>query len=216
MDVDHAVAPNIDELGSEDTHEAGEADKVDTRFLERGIERRVECHAFGEASVRDDAGRNFGACGALEARGVGTIGDHRDDLGGIVACRAGVDQRLKVGAAARNQHAGPQPGHARSVLTRWTPASPARLTMRPMWWTRSPAWVSTRATASAWAGAATATIPMPQLKVRAISARAMPAVCASQVKTGGSVQVAASSSAARPSGRTRGIFSTKPPPVMCA
>src|SRR5690348_4537767 len=216
MDVDHAVMPGVDESAPEDAHEAGEADELDACLLERAVERRVEGVTIGEVAVSNDPRRDLGARRALEALSIGAIGNHQDDLGRIVAHRARVDQRLKVGAAAGDQHAGPQPGHARSVLTRWALASPAPLTMWPIQWTRSPAWVRTRATASTCAGATTATMPMPQLNVRAISARAMPAVCVSQAKTGGSVQVAASISAARPSGSTRGMFSTKPPPVICA
>ena len=59
-------------------------------------------------------------------------------------------------------------------------------------------------------------MPMPQLKVRAISASATPPLLDNQPKTGGRGQRRASNWAARPSGSTRGIFSNNPPPVIWA
>ena len=59
-------------------------------------------------------------------------------------------------------------------------------------------------------------MPMPQLNVRSISASAMPPAFASQLKTGGTGICARSSAMPRFFGKTRGRFSGKPPPVMCA
>jgi hypothetical protein len=81
---------------------------------------------------------------------------------------------------------------------------------------RSPASINAASTASASPFAATATMPMPQLKVRSISASSRPPALASQPNTGGAVKLAISTRAATLSGSTRGMFSESPPPVMWA
>ena len=82
--------------------------------------------------------------------------------------------------------------------------------------TVSPCRVNTSVTSAVRSAAATTAMPMPQLKVRVISSAWMSPVLASQVKTSGGVQDVASISAQRDAGRTRGIFSTSPPPVIWA
>ncbi|SUH14317.1 Uncharacterised protein [Salmonella enterica subsp. enterica] len=74
-----------------------------------------------------------------------------------------------------------------------------------------------RASALSASGAESAiTMPTPQLKVRYISCRlTLPAVC-SQVKMAGHCQDDSLITAWVFSGRTRGIFSQKPPPVRWA
>ena len=59
-------------------------------------------------------------------------------------------------------------------------------------------------------------MPMPQLNTRSISASATLPCSWSQAKSGGAVQLPRSMRARELSGRTRGTFSTRPPPVMCA
>ena len=59
-------------------------------------------------------------------------------------------------------------------------------------------------------------MPMPQLNVRSISVSTMPPVAASQRNTGSTGTRASSIRTLRPFGSTRGMFSVKPPPVMCA
>ncbi len=59
-------------------------------------------------------------------------------------------------------------------------------------------------------------MPIPQLKVRAISSGAMLPALLERAKTSGRRQRAVSTIARQPSGRTRGMFSSRPPPVMWA
>ena len=66
------------------------------------------------------------------------------------------------------------------------------------------------------ASGTTATMPIPRLNVRRISASATLPVSCIQRKRGGTGQVPRSISAAVPSGRMRGMLSVSPPPVMCA
>ena len=54
------------------------------------------------------------------------------------------------------------------------------------------------------------------LKVRNMSSTGTRPACCSQVKIGGTVHDAASTTAAVPCGRILGRFSVMPPPVMCA
>ena len=70
----------------------------------------------------------------------------------------------------------------------------------------------------AWALAAstTTTMPMPLLKVRFISKSEMAAVCCSQANSSVCGQLPFLRWAAIPPGSTRGMFSSKPPPVMWA
>ena len=82
--------------------------------------------------------------------------------------------------------------------------------------TVSPPPVKAAATASARSACATTIMPMPQLKVRSISRSATLPVCASHLNTGSTGTRARSISAPSPFGSTRGMFSVKPPPVMCA
>ena len=61
-----------------------------------------------------------------------------------------------------------------------------------------------------------AAMPMPQLKVRAISPGSILPCAWRKAISRGCGQASASIRAWRPSGRTRGIFSSRPPPVICA
>ena len=88
--------------------------------------------------------------------------------------------------------------------------------MWPMRQAFSPAAVSCAIAASHWAAGTHTTMPTPQLKVRYISMRATLPVRASQRNSSGSCQLAASSTAQLPAGSTRGMFSSRPPPVMWA
>jgi hypothetical protein len=98
-----------------------------------------------------------------------------------------------------------------------TAASPSlRAAMCPMSKTVSPAASKAARTLAALSGLTTTAMPTPQLKVRTISSGATPPAAASQRNTGGTGQVMPSRTTPRPAGMTRGRFSRKPPPVMCA
>src|SRR5260221_2292014 len=183
MDVDEPIARELDEGLAENPHDAGEAHECIAGRLQRGVERGVEFVARRMVAVRNHLRRNARLRSAPEPLRIAAVRQHEPDLRREVALHAGVDQRLQVRAAARDQHGNLQPGHCDSVLSsRVRGASPARATMPPMRWTRSPAAWSVAVTRSTASGATTATMPMPQLKGRAISSRAMPAVYASPPK----------------------------------
>ena len=55
--------------------------------------------------------RDPGACGAREPRRVRPIADDEDDFGRVGRVGSGIDQRLQVRSAARNQNADLEPCH---------------------------------------------------------------------------------------------------------
>jgi hypothetical protein len=103
MYVDHPAQPVVDEVVAEDAHEAGKADDVDMPAFERLGHDIFEHVAAGELALRQGsrgdavAGRNGQA-----GRG-GAVGEHADDLCGIVGRLGGLDQRLHVRAAAGDE-----------------------------------------------------------------------------------------------------------------
>src|SRR6185312_4923828 len=203
MDVDHPVAPMIDEARGQQPHEAGEADELDARRFERLGERRLESFAARIVAMGDDGAGDAGALRVIETAGIGAVADDERAPGREIFLRASAHERFEIGAAARDQYRGLQPGHALSVPLRIVPSLPApssregRSTMRPISMTRSPAFSIAARAAAASLGATMAIMPMPQLKVRAISLRSIFAASASQRNTGGNSQRVASSSAAR-------------------
>mgnify|MGYP001824861751 CR=1 FL=1 len=70
-------------------------------------------------------------------------------------------------------------------------------------------------TSTSWA-ATTMARPMPMLKTRYISSASTAWSRAMTSNTGGTGQAPMSKRAPTASGRTRGMFSSSPPPVMCA
>ena len=65
----------------------------------------------GAIALGDHLMRDSGLRRALQPLRLGLVADDKGDLGGIGGVRRGVDQRLQVRAAPRDQHANPEPGH---------------------------------------------------------------------------------------------------------
>jgi hypothetical protein len=132
MDIDHAVAPGGDEARRQQPHEAGEADELGARRLERAVEGAVELGARGVVAMRHDRGADAGGRGAGEAGRRGLIRQHQHDLGRRIGRAAGLDQRLHVAAAAGDQDGGLQARQALSMASMTEPGAPAaRSWMRP-------------------------------------------------------------------------------------
>ena len=111
MDVDQPVLPAGDEVRRQHAHEAGEADQLDPCGLQRLAQRLLEGAARAVVPMVDHAMGQARAGGPGEAEGVGAVGEHQHDLARSVGAGTVVDQRLKVGAAARDQDAHSQPRH---------------------------------------------------------------------------------------------------------
>ena len=109
---------------------------------------------------------------------------------------------------SRALHVSAEPRHGAAALARLDLADPEHRLARRFERARRPS--------AASAAHDHATMPMPQLKVRAISSGSIsPCACRNAISRGCG-QASASTVACRPSGSTRGIFSSRPPPVMCA
>src|SRR5579872_4654455 len=108
MNVDQPVAPALDKTFMQDAHEAGQRDESDAGAAQRMMRLGGEMLAIG---VGDNPAPDPGRSCPVEARRVGAVADHQPDLGRVGGIGGGVDQRLQIRAAARDQHADPQPGH---------------------------------------------------------------------------------------------------------
>src|SRR3984893_2982311 len=156
-----------------------------------------------------------------EPRGTGLVGQDEHDLRRIIRRLGCLDQRRHVGAAAGDQYGNALPGHAPGQARSRCPRKPIRApsfaaTTSPSVTTVSPCAEKCSLAALAAVGSSTATMPIPQLKVRSISASVILPLAASHLNTGRIGTRSRSKETAKPSGNTRGILSTKPPPVMWA
>src|ERR1700687_2631209 len=169
VDVEVAVPPAPHEAFGVQPQDACVAEKLDLRPLQRAVECGIEVLAGGEVLVVDDEGGDARSFGAGEALGAGDVRHYEDDLRGIAGGLAGLDQRLEVGPAGRDEDANAFPRHrapqASSPLKRMA-SPPPRPTSAPISLVSSPRCRSTRPTSEA---ATTTIMPMPQLKVRSIS-----------------------------------------------
>src|SRR5262245_12832859 len=131
--------------------------------LDRLRQCALESRAVGERLPRYDCGRDAQFPCDVETASLVTIRDHHAHRGVDAAVAAGARHRFHVRAPPRNEDREAQ-GH--SWMT--TPALPRRTS--PMRVAVSPRATSTRSASSACVRGMTAIMPMPQLKVRYISA----------------------------------------------
>src|SRR5215204_6296140 len=219
MDVQHPPGPAVDEPRRQDAHEAGKAEELDAMRQKLLVERTLEGLALRIGLVVDDRGCDPGGRRPREAFRVRPVRDHQRDLGRVVGRLGGLDQRRHVGTAAGNEDGDAALSGRRQcqilnlpVVRTGSPSGPAMTS--PMRTGFSPPATNASATCSSSAVPTMAIMPMPQLKVRSISASATPPVFASQPNTGGTGVASRSRCTPTPFGRTRGILSGKPPPVM--
>src|SRR5271155_3570845 len=190
--------------------------------LKLGIQRVFECLATpAECSVIDECCWNACFARVGKARRFRPVRYDQHDLGWIVPRPGRLDQRRHVRSAAGDEHGNALLGHARHQERSRCPRKPTRplplaATISPSRATVSPLAVRSALAASDALRSRTATIPMPQLKVRNISASPILPLEASHLNTGRTGTRPRSNETARPCGSTRGIFSTKPPPVIWA
>src|SRR5262249_16942314 len=100
-----AVAPALDKLLAHDAHEAGAGDELGTVRFECGIKRCLECAAVSKLLVVDNISGDARLFGALKCGRIWLVGDDARDLGWIVGCARGRDQRRHVGPAPRDENA---------------------------------------------------------------------------------------------------------------
>src|SRR6185436_14764299 len=211
VDVQQPALESPHEFGRQYAHESGERYQPGTAGVHLGGESRLESGTVGKILHWDHGRRHAERRGAGQSTGLGAIGDHPDDAVAAVGALRGARDGFHVAAAAGYHH-GDIEQAAHSAMC--TPRVP-----RPTWpmtLAVSPSFASCASVKSASRGATTTTMPMPQLKVRYISADVMRPVAASHSNTGSLAQLLRSSTTSRPSGNTRGMLSVSPPPVMCA
>lgn len=104
MNIKQASGVVLHEGGRQDTHEPGQHQRVGGTGIERRDHRLVERLAAGVVAVVDLEGIEPVLAGTFQTAGIRTIAEHADDAGGQGARLNGVDQGLKVGAAATDQH----------------------------------------------------------------------------------------------------------------
>ena len=76
VDVEHPVAPPVDEIVGQDAHEARIADEFDLRIFQRAVKHRVELLARLEFLVVDDLVGDTGFLGMEEAGRIRPVGQH--------------------------------------------------------------------------------------------------------------------------------------------
>src|SRR5438105_14453160 len=211
MHVEDRVGIRIEYLAAQDAVVPGTDDERDTR-----VAHALHDGAVAQLGVATKDGlwhrqrRNPVSLRDVERRCSAAIADHKRHAGREIRSLACAQQGFEVRARSRYEHTDCASRLAQSRRTR--AALPARTT-RPMTLTSTPA---TLCTASAAGGATLAPLPIPLLDVRHISSGCTPPAVCSASKMPGGAHESRAISAARPSGRTRGMLSMRPPPVMWA
>jgi hypothetical protein len=98
------VREGLDHGGTQEPHEASEADNADIPPPQLVDKRPIIRITRRPASRRHTQRLYACASRAAEAFGSFAAGDHDGDRGVETAVRDGVDERLKVAAAARNEN----------------------------------------------------------------------------------------------------------------
>ena len=105
MDVEHGVRKRVEQPRADQTHETGEADEADAALAQFLRQPRVEIVARGELAMADDERFDARVAGEVEPTGVGAVRDDDRDARVELAARDRGDQRLKIAAAAGDEHA---------------------------------------------------------------------------------------------------------------
>src|SRR5262249_33468619 len=193
MDVQDTGRKRLEQPHADDPHVAGEADQVhamqpqlvDNRAIVRVAIRvafRIEVHGVDARAPRP-----------LEPFDAGAIRDHDGNQRVEPPIANGVDDRLQIGSAARDQNA-EAPAHKYATVRCPATTEPMRRAAgSPAAFSAAIAWASSRA-------AHTTMRPMPMLKARNISSCAMPPRGCSSVKTARTCHARRASSALHPPG----------------
>ena len=105
VNVQYRPGEALEKVGAQPPHETGQADQLHAALEQRRRQPRVECLARRPAGMGDHQRLDAGLLRPGERRHAGHVGDHDGD-GGVEAPFAdGVDERLEVRSAPRDQHA---------------------------------------------------------------------------------------------------------------
>ena len=197
VDVDHAVAPALDETGGHEPHETGERDDVHARHAEHALQLALEVLAVLVELVIEAERGNALRLRPGKTRRVGPVGNHRHDLGRIVGSRA--RPRPAPSCSSRGPRSGWRRAFSQTLEHAFVihgPGLALALGRTPLAGRRgdladddgaSPHSCRGARGASAPCLATTTTMPMPQLNVRSISASSRRPALASQPNTAGAL-----------------------------
>jgi hypothetical protein len=104
MNIHHPVAPRRHEVRVQYAHEAGKAHKL---YPVLAKARLCLSREGAPVAMRDDCDGKAGRRGGRETRRFGPAADDEGDLGRVIVSRTRSNQRLQIGAPARDQHANP-------------------------------------------------------------------------------------------------------------
>ena len=104
MNVYQFAAKRPNEIGCQDSHEAGKHDEIRVVAENMSHKRSIELVPGAEIPMINHKGLNVCLGGPLKCEGFGLIAAQSHDLAGEIPFPAGVDQGLKVGSTARGQH----------------------------------------------------------------------------------------------------------------
>ena len=108
VDVQNAVREGLDQRGTHQAHETGQADQIDASGAEQ-IDQRAVVGVAVRIVARVEVDRlDARVTCAAEARGVVAVGDHHGNRRVEPAVTNGVDDRLHVRAAAGDQDGQPR------------------------------------------------------------------------------------------------------------
>ncbi|MNH08046.1 hypothetical protein D3C79_674510 [compost metagenome] len=104
VDVEQAALIVAHEAATEDAHETGQHHQVRGKAVDARHQRGIEGFTAVELGVLEHDAVDAGRRGALQAVGIGAVGNHRTDAHRAVLALAAVDQGLQVAAGARQQY----------------------------------------------------------------------------------------------------------------
>ena len=116
MDVDHPVAPGIDEPICHQPHEAGQADQLNIVRLEMTLKFGFEILTGVVSFVVEADCRNAFACCHLQTWGVRTVRQNQGDGGRVFRVLGGFYERSHIAAAPGDQHGGSFAGAQRHSI----------------------------------------------------------------------------------------------------
>src|SRR5258708_16830854 len=105
MNIQNALRKSRHEKWRKQSHIPGKADEIDLRFAQRRDYQTIVSFAF-QALGRYDAGGQSAGTGAIDSWSAVAIAEHQSDFRVGNAARGNtIGQRLKIGAAAAQEHA---------------------------------------------------------------------------------------------------------------
>src|SRR5260221_111949 len=115
MNIQNALRKSRHEKWRKQSHVPGKTDEIDLRFAQCRDCQTIVSFAF-EALGRYDAGGQSAGTGTIDSWSAFAIAENESDFGvGYAACGNAIGQRLKIGAAAAQEHANAFGDHGKKL-----------------------------------------------------------------------------------------------------